>query len=124
MLLLAGSYELHAHTHAHAHVHAAAAHPGHLNTARAFIRPHRPSLRQSLSYAFWVHAPRVIDAPSLSIALLFALPFVRDVQPSVPPVGIVIDVLGCVQDALSYLYHRAIPLPYGSHALLLNAAQL
>ena len=32
--------------------------------------------------------------PALSVALLFALPFVRDVQPDVPKVGIVIDITG------------------------------
>ncbi|PNH02360.1 hypothetical protein TSOC_011669, partial [Tetrabaena socialis] len=34
------------------------------------------------------------DVPALAIGLLFALPFVRDVQPDVPVVGAAIDVFG------------------------------
>ncbi|KAG2434676.1 hypothetical protein HXX76_007569 [Chlamydomonas incerta] len=34
------------------------------------------------------------DVPALAIGLLFALPFVRDVQPNVPVVGATIDVFG------------------------------
>eukprot|EP00955_Chlamydomonas_euryale_P100766 365303-Chlamydomonas_euryale.AAC.53 len=60
------------------------------------------------------------DIPALAIALLFALPFVRDVQPSVPTVGITVDILGfffnmiiiaiatlMVMGALSSRHHRA-----------------
>ena len=34
------------------------------------------------------------DVPALSVGLLFALPFVREVQPDVPDVGATIDVFG------------------------------
>ncbi|KXZ51895.1 hypothetical protein GPECTOR_11g329 [Gonium pectorale] len=34
------------------------------------------------------------DVPALAVGLLFALPFVRDVQPDVPVVGATIDVFG------------------------------
>ncbi|KXZ51894.1 hypothetical protein GPECTOR_11g328 [Gonium pectorale] len=34
------------------------------------------------------------DVPALAVGLLFALPFVRDVQPNVPVVGATIDVFG------------------------------
>ncbi|KAG2434675.1 hypothetical protein HXX76_007568 [Chlamydomonas incerta] len=34
------------------------------------------------------------DVPALAIGLLFALPFVRDVQPNVPVVGATIDIFG------------------------------
>ena len=34
------------------------------------------------------------DVPGLAIGLLFAIPFVRDVQPNIPTVGISIDMLG------------------------------
>eukprot|EP00955_Chlamydomonas_euryale_P100769 365303-Chlamydomonas_euryale.AAC.56 len=69
------------------------------------------------------------DIPALAIALLFALPFVRDVQPSVPTVGITVDILGfffnmiiiaiatlMVMGALSSRHHRA-------KKLLVEAAQ-
>ncbi len=36
------------------------------------------------------------DVPSLAIGLLFALPFVRDVQPNVPVVGATIDIFGAL----------------------------
>ena len=34
------------------------------------------------------------DVPALAIGLLFAIPFVRGVQPNVPDVGITIDIMG------------------------------
>jgi hypothetical protein len=34
------------------------------------------------------------DVPALAIGLLFALPFFRDVQPDVPKIGIIVDMMG------------------------------
>ncbi|KAG1678594.1 hypothetical protein FOA52_012601 [Chlamydomonas sp. UWO 241] len=48
----------------------------------------------ALNYVLSKSLELYYDVPGLAIALLFALPFVRDVQPSIPTVGITIDILG------------------------------
>lgn len=44
------------------------------------------ALSKSLSLSY--------DVPALLFVLLFALPFVREVQPGIPPLGISIDLMG------------------------------
>lgn len=74
----------------------------------------------ALNFVFSQSMEVAYDVPALAVGLLFALPFVRDVQPSVPSIGITIDIMGfffnllliaistvLVMGAISSRYHRA-----------------
>ncbi|PNH00716.1 hypothetical protein TSOC_013448 [Tetrabaena socialis] len=49
---------------------------------------------QAADIVFWRRRPISLEVPAFSATLLFALPAVRQVQPGVPDVGAVIDVVG------------------------------
>jgi hypothetical protein len=63
----------------------------------------------ALDHAFF--RPREPSAPAIgfAIALLFALPAMRNTQPEVPPIGVAVDVLG-------FFWNMSIPaLVSGEH---------
>ena len=47
-----------------------------------------------LNYAFASSDEVAYDVPALMVGFLFALPFIRQVQPEVPNIGIIIDIMG------------------------------
>lgn len=48
----------------------------------------------AIQHVFLSKAEVTFETPALAIGMLFALPFVRDVQPGVPAIGCSVDVLG------------------------------
>ena len=47
-----------------------------------------------MNYAFASSDDIAYDVPALMVGFLFALPFIRQVQPDVPNIGIIIDIMG------------------------------
>ena len=48
----------------------------------------------AINYAFSSSNEVVYDVPALMVGFLFAVPFIRQVQPDVPDIGIIVDIMG------------------------------